>query len=694
MRFHLINIRTAAFSLALMITFSLSCQNEEKISPRDYPRVRTLSINDVNEEGANAKGEIFYAGSSKITDYGFIWSRIQTLDPIYSDFVSLGTTSGTQEFDYQINSGLVSGQKYYVSAYVKSENHTVYGNVLEFTSEGSKKPEILDFYPKEGQVGDTITITGTYFTRNQGTMIVRFEEKAALRVYSSQDTLKVKVPIGLPDKPVYISIEFDKEISRADNPFSPLYPEINGISPTSGTFGDIIEINGQHFQSDPVSNKVWIDSVQAKVVEATRKKLRIEVPTGIKNAPSNIRVQIGALSVQAAQDFSLIPPQINAITPAKAKIGETIDIQGDYFSPAIADNKVWLSQTPMEIVSASRNSLSVKIPSAVFDKREASLRVVVAGQEAISPSNFTVSSHWIRKALLPPIDGAEGRINGVGFEIDGELFLGLGGGKTLNTNSIKQVQDLWHFDIDNVTWTQRRDYPITYANGAIVATASGKAIVGLGENYLISGADNDMYAYEPLNNSWTKISPYPGKVVNNRGKGFSIGPDVYVCMAYFGLDNFFQYNTLTNTWTKKTNWPHPTTDRDKRPEIALSYNNKGYIVTRLGNQNDELWEYDPVAENWTQKASMPISSNGKAGFLLGNALYVVAADGPDLESNYFYRYDFASDNWEDISHMLPPSVSAPTIVELGGKAYLMGGRNRTQNSFEANLYIWEFDLNP
>ena len=676
------------------LAFMISCQWNEQVTPREYPRVRTLSIGQINEEGARVEGEIFYTGSSKITDYGFVWSRVQSLDLLYSDFVSLGPTAGTQKFNYRINSGLVSGQTYYVSAYIKSEDHTVYGNVMEFSSEGSKKPIILDFFPKEGQSGDTVTITGAYFSRNQGTMILRFGNKVALRLYSSPDTIRARVPIGLLDKPVHLSIEFDRETTQSDNQFFPLYPAISSISPTTGTYGDIVEISGQHFQPDPVSNKVWFDSARAKVVEASREKLRVEVPTGIKVSPAKIRVQIGLLSTQSVQDFHLTPPQISGLTPAKAMIGETLEIQGNYFSPAIADNLVYLSQTLMEVVSASKTSLTVKIPSAVFDKRETVLRVVIAGQEAISPSNFTVSSHWIKKALLPQTEGVEGRVAGVGFELNGALFLGLGNGKALESNRSTQLQDLWKFDIESVSWTQSRNFPDTYVNGAIVATASGKAIVGMGQDFFVSGANKVMYSYEPANDRWLKIATYPGRATYNVGAGLGIGSNVYVCMGYFGILNFFQYNTLTNTWTNKANWPLPSEDRDKRPEIAVSYNGKGYMVTRLGNMNDELWEYDPVADIWTQKAAMSIRSNGKAGFILGDALYVVSGSGPDMESNYFYRYHFASDSWEDISYMLPPPITAPTIVAVGDKAYLMGGRDRTGSVFTVNKYIWEFDPNP
>jgi hypothetical protein len=68
---------------------------------------------------------------------------------------------------------------------------------------------------------------------------------------------------------------------------------------------------------------------------------------------------------------------------------------------------------------------------------------------------------------------------------------------------------------------------------------------------------------------------------------------------YIGLN---EYLPATNTWVPRT--PIPTA---RYGVGGFTINGKGYVACgwHAGSQLYDLWQYDPVADSWTQKADFP-----------------------------------------------------------------------------------------
>src|SRR6185295_1491211 len=79
-------------------------------------------------------------------------------------------------------------------------------------------------------------------------------------------------------------------------------------------------------------------------------------------------------------------------------------------------------------------------------------------------------------------------------------------------------------------------------------------------------------------------------------------------------------------------------------------NGKGYISTggnSMGNTSD-TWEYDAVANPWTQKADWPTGArSGSNGFVINNKFYGGAESvvGAGTATQDFWMYDPATDIW-------------------------------------------------
>src|SRR5207247_1220449 len=120
--------------------------------------------------------------------------------------------------------------------------------------------------------------------------------------------------------------------------------------------------------------------------------------------------------------------------------------------------------------------------------------------------------------------------------------------------------------------------------------------------------------------------------------GFAIGNKGYICSGYNGicLNDLWQYDTLSNSWTQKANFPGTA----RCDAAAFSICDKGYFGTGdpLSTHLNDWWQYDTTLNTWTQKAQFPDSVRDEtAYFAIGNKGYL-GLGGEPVIYNTFYEY--------------------------------------------------------
>jgi len=171
----------------------------------------------------------------------------------------------------------------------------------------------------------------------------------------------------------------------------------------------------------------------------------------------------------------------------------------------------------------------------------------------------------------------------------------------------------------------------------------------------------DLWEFDPPTNTWTQKANYPG-AGNIMGCNFVIGSKVYVCV----YNQCWAWDQTTNTWTARASIP---TDR-RTNSTAFAINGKGYVG--LGEDEDDpnlrkmkdWWEYDPIADQWTKKGNFPGGARYyAAGFVVGNYGYVCggykAAPGNDPWQYDLWQYDPSADTW--VQKAAPPTGSTGGI---------------------------------
>jgi hypothetical protein len=211
-------------------------------------------------------------------------------------------------------------------------------------------------------------------------------------------------------------------------------------------------------------------------------------------------------------------------------------------------------------------------------------------------------SSWTEKTPFPgtPRDGV------FAFGIGDKGYIG--SGRYWETDHFVYLNDVWEFDPKDPTngtdvlgnpmgsWTMKADFPGEVRWNAVGFSIANNGYVCSGYNET-SGNLSDLWEFDPLSTvygtdlngnpmgEWTQKTNYPGP------------PDTdLVCFiianrAYVFNDELWQYNTLTDSWTRKADFPGQL----RHYPVGFAIRIRGYMGTGLDNNNylNDFWEYIP-----------------------------------------------------------------------------------------------------
>lgn len=741
--------------ILLFLLIGITCKKDF-----EYPDIQTKEVTNIDSAGAVFNAEILNLGNNSIIDHGFVWNSTgnPTFEKSYP--VSLGETENIGEYSAKIKSDFEEGKRYFVRAFVNTGESIFYGQEERFISLGCLGPKIISFSPDSTSWGDTIIITGENFSLAYHQNVIKFGEITTIPISSSNSEIVALVPFDLDRSDVYISVsvfgnistgsekfrlkapviddfnpksgiypdiveisgsyfhpnytkvkfdsseanihsvEFNKILAEvplnlrsgevdlsvtvcskqviSDTKFYNLAPEILSFSPVTGTFGEEITILGERFSPDISANIVRFGNVLAEVTEASENSLKILVPSDLSVEYSIISVSTGQTVSYSDDEFKLKGPVIDNFSPAYGSRGDIINISGHNFNPVSELNKVYIGYKLAEVESSDSNNLSIIIPDDILHGDQ-ELRIVLAEMEFIAAAPFTCHEPWTR---LEDFGGIK-RNSAYGFSISGKGYF-VGGKDSYNA---REFNDLWMYDPSDNTWTEKASIPIDVWGGESFATTDFAYILFY----------EQLWRYDPNNDEWTRVSDFPGSAESQR-TAFSIGDKGYVGTGYTGInptDEFWEYDESTDSWTQKADYA----GGNSRSTASFSINGKGYIC--LGIENcTKLWEYDPTLDNWTEKLtltgivqglpnkrpySVGLSCNGKGYIVTGGCSY-----GCDDQYKDIYQYDPISNTCVRLVDM-PASAykrQSASGFTIGNKMYIGTGVASSHISLKD---FWEFD---
>lgn len=185
--------------LPVILFFSLSgCESQEALEPIKHPRFGVALVQEVSEKGVQFGANVFEIGSQEVIEYGFVYSK-NNINPktTMDDMVSVKGRPGDY-FELFANHSLQVGQKYYVAAFMKTEDLVIYSKSEEFVSQGSDGFLITSVeWPEKIYKFQSLTIKGQRLSRSLSNYQVKIDQYNVSFSLLDSNTLIVDLPSQL-----------------------------------------------------------------------------------------------------------------------------------------------------------------------------------------------------------------------------------------------------------------------------------------------------------------------------------------------------------------------------------------------------------------------------------------------------------------------------------------------------------------
>ena len=227
------------------------------------------------------------------------------------------------------------------------------------------------------------------------------------------------------------------------------------------------------------------------------------------------------------------------------------------------------------------------------------------------------------------------------------------------------------------SWLKKNDFGGLKRERAVAFSIGDFGYVGTGVD-TVEIVHNDFWKYDPVLDVWTQIANLPGSARRDAvafeigGKGYvGTGIDNDESALGLKLNDFWEYNPLTNSWLQVANYPGGG-GAGMYFSTAFTVDSKGYVCGGKSGPSfysSEMWEYKPSINQWTQRASFPGGVRYQlASFSIGYYGYVGLGASEDVYKKDFWKYNAGTNQWTQITD-LPASERGAcctfTISERG-----------------------------
>jgi N-acetylneuraminic acid mutarotase len=307
---------------------------------------------------------------------------------------------------------------------------------------------------------------------------------------------------------------------------------------------------------------------------------------------------------------------------------------------------------------------------------------IPAGPQQDGPSLTMLANTWRTRAPMPVglLDHSAAVVpNAAGVQI---LYV-MGGVRTVGAVQ-DRVKNVYAYNPVTNTWTEKAPMPAARGrmNGAVVI--NGKIHVTGG--YSTAGRPtNTHFVYNPVTNTWATKAALPN--ITAAGVSANLGNKLHVlygeCWDCEGatsniVPRQFRYDPGTNAWRRLKGSPH------KHVLAAAGVINGKWYVAGGGGSNRDLDVYTPSTNTWVTKASLPSVQLASAGAVLGKKLYVI---GGSQTPTLVRAYNPATNTWATRASMPTGRgfLAAAKLVRSGNAVlHALGGQNETTRELATN----------
>ncbi|MEI6519013.1 MAG: IPT/TIG domain-containing protein, partial [bacterium] len=260
-------------------------------------------------------------------------------------------------------------------------------------------PAITSFTPTSGVVGTIVTITGTNLS---GTTAVKFNGVTVTTITeNAATTLKAAVPNGATTGKITVTTPGGTATSATDFIVFPT-PTISSFTPTTGTFSQVVTINGTNFTGTTAVKFNGTMASAFTVLSATS----ITATLSNKATTGKITVTTPDGIAASTMNFTVIP-NITSFNPINGNMGQAVTITGTNFTDAIA---VKFNNIAATYTVDSATSITAVVPTGATTGK---ITVTTVDGTASSVTDFNVTSS-IPMVWVPGGTFTMGSTDGIG----------------------------------------------------------------------------------------------------------------------------------------------------------------------------------------------------------------------------------------------------------------------------------------
>ncbi len=219
------------------------------------------------------------------------------------------------------------------------------------------------------------------------------------------------------------------------------------------------------------------------------------------------------------------------------------------------------------------------------------------------------------------------------------------------------------------------------------------------KGYIVGGLDQvdfkrKSYSFSAQTNAWQEelaLGDSTGAGLNRGGAcGFSINNKGYVCLGQGQTNAFFndlwEFNPVTQAWTQKANFIGSA----RREAVSFVLDSIAYIATGedITGYKSDVYAYNPFTNSWNQKNDFLGGARKSAvGFTIGDHAFIGTGESNVLK-NDFWMYLAVNDTWIQKSYF--PGTPRSGAVAWGKfpQGYIACGED---NSFTYKNDVWEYN---
>lgn len=219
----------------------------------------------------------------------------------------------------------------------------------------------------------------------------------------------------------------------------------------------------------------------------------------------------------------------------------------------------------------------------------------------------------------------------------------------------------------------------------------GEGYIGLGRNS--SGDKRSLFSYDIDQDDWDDEASLGGDFGSGLDRSSAVS-FVINEKAYVGtgkatspyLDDFWQYDPITNSWTQKASFEGSA----RRQAVGFGIDSLGYVGTGedANGMTDDFWKYSPTLNQWEEIEPFPGTPRKQAiGVSMGNKGYVgTGNDGAFLKD--FWEYTPSTNTWLQKPDFAGSPRNGATAFALFPKLFIATGYD---NTLEYKKDVWEYN---